>query len=58
MAKLYIINSKTRVITNIVEADNNYEPPNGREIAKGSGKVGEVIRYRQPAKKTRLNTND
>ncbi len=57
MAKLYIINSKTKVITNIVEGDDKYEPPQGREIAKGTGKVGEVIKEKQTAKKAVKKSN-
>lgn len=52
MAKLYIINSKTKIITNIVDSDDKYDPPHGREIAKGTGKVGDVIKEKRAAKKS------
>lgn len=42
MTKMLVINSKTKVITNVVDDENGYSPPFGRELVKGSGKVGET----------------
>ena len=52
MAKALVINSNTKIIMNVLsDVDQGYDPPHGRELVKGSGKVGEVYKAPKPKAK-------
>ena len=57
MAKMLVIDTKTRIIKNVVDAAEKYDPPHGRELVKGTGKPGEVYKEPKPKKAAARKTN-
>jgi len=56
MAKVLIIDSKTKIIRNIIEEEKDYGTPQGREMVKGTGKIGEVYKPKAAKKAASKST--